>query len=151
MHSNNNHSSCKMDNKVRINNPHCPFLSSLLIALLPKCSFCTLAYTSAITMCSAKSLSGYSPGWASYISIAFTIITVSIVSWNYKGRKTTFAVLLSLTGIYFIIQGELHSGSLNSYYWGGTLVFLGVWINGNLFYFVKLLVSTQGNQVLQHG
>ena len=152
MHSGNKHCACKSHYKVRIKNPHYPFLSGLLIAILPKCPFCVMAYTSAITVCSAKSIAAvYSPGWTSYIPIALAILTLCIVAWNHKGKKTIAACFLILAGILFIAQSELFSGELTSYYWGCALLFSGVWVNGNLSYFVKLFTSGTSRESLQHG
>lgn len=138
MTTGNQHCGCSTHNKVRIKNPHYPFLSSLLIVLIPKCPFCIMAYTSAITVCSAKSMSGYSPQWTSWISICLAMVTFLIVAWNYKGRKTLLACALILTGILLIVRSELVTGVLTGYCWGSVLLFVGVWVNGNLSYVVKL-------------
>ena len=143
---------CKTHNKVRIKNPHYPFFSSLLIALLPKCPFCVMAYTSAITVCSAKTLTAvYSPEWTSTIPISLAILTLGIVAWNYKGKKTVAACFLILTGVFLIVQSELFSGVLTSYYWGCALLFFGVWVNGNLGYFVRLITLGTTKKSLQNG
>jgi hypothetical protein len=152
MFSGNKHCTCKTHNKVRIKNPHYPFFSSLLVALLPKCPFCVMAYTSAITVCSAKTITPvYSPAWTSYIPVSLAVLTLGIVVWNYKGGKTIASCLLMLTGILLIMRSELFSGQLASYYGGCSLLFLGVWVNGNLSYFVKLFTSRTGRESMQHG
>lgn len=151
MFAGNRHCRWATHNKVRIKNPHYPFLSTLLIVLLPKCPFCVMAYTSAITMCSAKSLTEYVPRWASNISISLALVTLLIVAWNYKGRKTIVACLLIIIGSLIIIQSELHSGLLTGYYWGSAMVFAGVWVNGNFSYVVRLFASRTEKTALQHG
>ena len=143
---------CKSHYKVKIRNPHYPILSGLLIALLPKCPFCVMAYTSAITVCSAKSLAAvYSPAWTAYIPVALAVFTLCIVAWNHKGKKTIAACLMIMAGIVCIMQSELFSGELSSYYWGCALLFSGVWVNGNLSYIVKLLAPRIRRESLQHG
>lgn len=137
-------------NKVRIKNPHYSFLSTLLIVLLPKCPFCVMAYTSAITMCGAGSMTGYSTLWTSYISICLALLTFLIVAWNYKGKKTILACLLILTGSLFIIQSELYSGLLTGYYWGSAMLFVGIWVNGNFSYFVRLVALRSQKTAWQH-
>lgn len=151
MSNGNHHCRCTTHNKVRIKNPHYPFLSTLLIVLLPKCPFCIMAYTSAITMCSAKSLSQHSPQWTSYISISLALLTLLIVAWNYKGKKTIVACLLIMIGSLFIVQSELHSGLLRGYYWGSAMLFAGVWVNGNFSYVVRLFTSRTEKPTWQHG
>jgi hypothetical protein len=147
----NKHCGCTTHNKVRIKNPHYPFLGSLLIVLLPKCPFCIMAYTSAITVCSAKSMSGYSPQWTSWISILLATLTFLIVAWNYKGRKTIVACALILVGVLLITQSELFSGLLTGYYWGSGLLILGVWVNGNFSSAVSMFASRTEKNALEHG
>ena len=142
---------CPTHHKVRINNPHYPLLSSLLIALLPKCPFCIMAYSSAITVCGAKSMSEFFPQWTSWISISLSLATLGIVAWNYKGMKTIIACLLILSGVYLIIQSELFTGRLTSYYWGCTLLFIGVWQNGSLSWFVKRIFPKRFERLIPHG
>lgn len=147
----NRHCRCTTHTKVRTKNPHYPLLSTLLIVLLPKCPFCLLAYTSAITMCSVKSLTQHAPQWTSYISIGLSVVTLLIVALNYKGMKTLVACLLILMGSSLIVQSELYSGLLTGYYWGCALVFLGVWVNGNFSYVVRILTSRKENPTWLHG
>ena len=116
------------------------FLPGLLIALLPKCPFCILTYTSAITICSSKSLSGYTPHWTSWISIVFSILTLIITLYNYKGQRTWLAALFILSGSAVITYSELYSGLIQPYYWGCGILIFGVWINGSLPYFIRLIV-----------
>jgi hypothetical protein len=156
MTSQNKHCHCTTHHKVRIKNASYPWLSTLLIVLLPKCPFCILAYTSAITVCSAKSLAGHSPVWTSYISVAFALFTFCIVAWNYKGKKTIVACLFILAGSLLIARSELYSGLLTSYYWGSALLIAGVWVNGSFSYFVKLFATRISKaeiakQVAHHG
>ncbi len=142
---------CATYHKVRLKNPYYPLLGSLLIALLPKCPFCIMAYTSAITVCSTKSLAGHSAQWTSYISISLSLLTFCIVAQNYKGRRTIAACLLILIGSSFVIYSELYSGLLGSYYWGSTILIVGVWVNGSFTYFTKLFASRMGKPVAHHG
>lgn len=117
------------------------FLPGIVIAFLPKCPFCVLSLTSAITVCSTKNLEAYTPHWASWISIAFAVITMGIVACNYKGRKTQLALFFIACGSALIVYSELIAGLLQPYYWGCALVLLGVWINASFFYFWNKLGS----------
>jgi hypothetical protein len=145
------HCKCKTHHKVRLKKSYYPLLGSLLIAILPKCPFCIVAYTSAITVCSAKSLTEYTPEWTSYIPISLAMLTFCIVVWNYKGKKTIAACALILAGGILITYSELYSGQLSSYYWGSALLVMGVWVNGNFSYFVDIVTSRMGKQAVSHG
>jgi hypothetical protein len=118
------------------------FLPGVLIALIPKCPFCILSFTSAITVCSSKSLSAYSPHWTSFISIGFTLLTIIIVALNYKGVKTQLALVVTVAGSILVSYSELYSGLLQPYYWGCSLLIMGVWMNGSLSFFLKKIKST---------
>ncbi len=116
------------------------FVPGLLIALIPKCPFCILSYTSAITVCSSKNLGAYVPHWTSWISIGFVIITLAITLYNYKGFRTQMAGLFILIGGVLIGYSELFTGLLQFYYWGCGILILGVWINGSLPFFLRKIV-----------
>jgi hypothetical protein len=113
------------------------FLPGIVIALIPKCPFCILSYTSAITVCSAKNISGHTPDWTSWISIAFALLTFIITAYNYKGWRTPIALLIIAAGCALVIYSELISGLLQPYYWGCSLLVLGIWFNGSLLFFVR--------------
>ena len=113
------------------------WLSGILIALIPKCPFCILAYSSAITVCSSKSLAAYTPDWTSSVSIAFSFLTLIITLYNYKGYRTQLACLLILIGSSLIVYSEIFTGVLTTYYWGCAILILGVWTNGSLPFFIS--------------
>ena len=112
-------------------------LSGLLIILLPKCPFCILTFSSAITLCSGAKIYQHAPGWASFISIGLAAATLLLLAWNYKGLRTIGAVSLVLLGSYFIISSELRTGELAEYYWGAFFLLLGVWMNGSFYFFFR--------------
>ncbi len=111
-------------------------MGGILIALIPKCPFCILAYSSAISLCcSAKVV--YTPEWTSWLSVILAFITLSGIILNYRGKRTWFAALLVVLGSLLIIQAELFTGELGEYYYGAAALLLGVWINGSFLYFFK--------------
>ena len=115
-------------------------LSGLLIVLLPKCPFCILTFSSAITLCSGAKIYQHAPSWASFISIGLAALTLLLLAWNYKGRRTLGAAALVLLGSWFIISSELQTGELAEYYWGAFFLLLGVWMNGSFLFFFRLWV-----------
>ena len=124
----------------------------LLIAIIPKCPFCILSYTSAITVCSSKNLSAFSPHWTSWISISFSLITFIITIYNYKGLRTQIACFFILMGGALIVYSELFTGLLQSYYWGSAILLLGVWLNGSLPFFLRTILPAKNYlSVNKHG
>lgn len=119
------------------------FLPGLFIALIPKCPFCILTYTSAITICSAKSLNGYAPHWTSWISISLTALTLIITLYNFKGYRTWIASGIILIGTVLISYSELITGLIQPYYWGCGILIFGVWVNGSLPFFIRLIMPTR--------
>ena len=116
-------------------------LSGLLIILLPKCPFCILTFSSAITLCSGAKIYQHAPGWASFISIGLAASTLLLLLWNYKGLRTIGAASLVLLGSYFIISSELWTGELAEYYGGAFFLLLGVWMNGSFYFFFRQWVK----------
>ncbi len=123
--------------KIKKNASAFPILTGILIAILPKCPFCIAAYSSAIALCSGKKIYNQDPDWTNFISIALAIITLAMVLFNYRGKRTWFAASLVLMGSFLIIQTELYTGELTGYYYGAGLLLLGVWANASLLYFYK--------------
>jgi hypothetical protein len=140
MQADTNLCACPSERKVKVKTAPTTLFSALLIAILPKCPFCMLAYSSAITVCSTKAMV-HTTGWSSYISITLAVITLLIVLYNYKGRRTIVAASFILIGTMIIAYSELYSGQVSHYYIGGVILFIGAWANGSLLFFVKLLKS----------
>lgn len=112
-----------------------PLLSSVLIALLPKCHFCILAYSSAITLCSGTKIYDHSPEWTSFISIGLAALTLLFILINYRGRRTVFSALMVLAGSILIIRTEIFTGEVMEYYYGVGLLMIGVWVNASFYFF----------------
>ena len=127
---------CVSKKRVVKSNGLFSFLPGVVIALIPKCPFCILSFTSAITVCSTKGISEYTPHWTSYLSIVFALVTAIIVGYNFKGTKTLVSLVLILMGTSLILYSELFTGLIQPYYWGCIILVLGVWLNGSLLHFV---------------
>ena len=116
-----------------------PVFTGIIIALIPKCPFCILAYSSAISVCGSVQLSQHSPLWTSWISVILALLTLLFIIFNYKGKKTLLAAAIILAGSGLIFWSELQSGALIQYQWGASLLILGVWLNGSFFFFARKL------------
>ena len=114
-----------------------PVVASIVIALIPKCPFCILAYSSAITLCSGSKIYQHTPVWSSYISITLAAFTLVLVLWNYKGMRTLWAAASVIAGSLFLVLSEIYTGSPSHYYFGAALLMFGVWMNANFMYFYR--------------
>ena len=127
--------SCPSKKRKSVQKSAYPILSSVLIALLPKCHFCILAYSSAITLCSGTKIYDHSPEWTSFISIGLAVLTLFFVLINYRGKRTIFSAIMVLIGSMLIIRTELYTGEIIEYYYGVGLLMIGVWVNASFYYF----------------
>lgn len=114
-------------------------LAGLLIAILPKCPFCILAYSSAATLCSGAKIYNHSPAWTSWISIALAAFILLSLLWNYKGYRTLLAAGLAFLGSALVLSSELYTGELATYYLGAALLLFGIWVNGSFRYFFSVI------------
>jgi hypothetical protein len=131
------HCKCKMEHKAeRRWLKSLGGLASLLIVILPKCPFCILAYSSAVTLCSGTKLYNHSPAWTSWISIALAGFILLTLLWNYKGYRTLLAIALAFLGSALVLSSELYTGELGTYYAGAVLLLFGIWVNGSFRYVV---------------
>lgn len=112
-------------------------LGGAAIALLPKCPFCLLAYSSAVTMCSGASFSDHSPQWVSFISIGLAALVIFTLIRNYRGPRTAVALFLALGGSALVAYSELVSGSLWNYQIGSVLILAAALLNGGLYLFLQ--------------
>ena len=126
------------------------FLPGIIVVLIPKCPFCILTYTSAITLCSSKSFSAHAPQWTIWISVSLSLLTLLITLYNYKGSRTLLAAFLILLGTTFIIYAELFISMMSIYYWGCSILILGVWVNGSLPSLIRSMFSKQKHFMNSH-
>ena len=114
------------------------WLPALAVAILPKCPFCLMAYSGAVSLCSGNMLYPNAGSIMSYITIALALVVVGSIAFNQKGTKTWIALLLALVGIAFLVAGQFYFISSINYYIGVILLFFGIWLNGSfLHYYYK--------------
>ena len=114
-----------------------PFLSSLLIAILPKCPFCISAYSSAVVLCSGKTLVSDQADGSSWVIMGLGAFTLLMVLLNFRGKRTWAAAAIILTGFGMILYSAFLSGSPGLYYLGSFLLLAGVWVNASFLYFFR--------------
>ena len=116
------------------------WLPAILVAILPKCPFCLMAYTGAVSLCSGNMLYPNSGTLASYVTTALALVVLFSILLNRKGRKTWFALGFAVMGMFFLVLGQFYLISEFNYYLGVILLFFGIWLNGSfLHYYRKFL------------
>lgn len=115
------------------------WLPAILVAILPKCPFCIMAYSGAVTMCSGNNLYPHAGSYMSYITLLLALIIIIGIGFNFKGRRTYWALATSGLGMMLILLSQFIFLSSFWYYFGSSLLFLGIWLNGSLFSLVNQL------------
>ncbi len=135
--ANNSSNHCSSKKNTICKKESLPFLAVVFIALIPKCPFCILAYSSAITLCSGTKVYMHSPAWTSWISIALAAMTLLMILLNYRGQRTIIAASLVIIGSAMIMISELYTGEISIYYCGASILLFGVWFNASFYFFYR--------------
>src|SRR5262249_24695145 len=104
-------------------------LSAILLALLPKCPFCLMAYSSTVMLCeNGAGMHGnsISSGTSMIITGILCPIILGSVMLNYQGKKTNYALLLIVIGIGIILGSFTILKSVFLYYSGILVLFSGI-------------------------
>ncbi len=128
---------CPSRKKPLVKKTELSIISGLLFALIPKCPFCIVAFSSAITVCGGKGLYALSPTWTPFLAVGLAAFTLAITWINNKGKQTIIASLILLTGICLIVFNEFYTQTFNTYYVGCCFLIFGVWYNGSFLYFYR--------------
>lgn len=137
---------CSTNTKSKVAN-RSSFLSVLFVIILPKCPFCIMAYTSAITMCGGHDMYMATNNWVSYIPIALAVIINGLIIYNWKGSRTSFALFLSLTGLVFVSLAHQLILSSDFYNYGTAFLFVAIWFNSNLVSFINTIIEKLRNSI----
>ena len=140
-----NHCGCAIKKAKKEKKSISPLFTGILIAILPKCPYCILAYSSAITMCSGTKLYTQMPGWTSYLLLVLAALTLLFILLNYRGKRTIIAATLVGAGSLLMLTCQFYTFNINHYYIGTFLLLFGVWVNASFRFFyrqwIKPLVS----------
>jgi hypothetical protein len=135
---------CEPCEKIFGGNPHkrsFSVISGILLAFLPKCPFCFMAFTNTLILCGeGNSLTcqrTFSSSTTSLLSILFCSIILLSIILNYRDSRTKYAIALALIGSLFVILSVIKTGGLPLYYFGIIFIFGGVWLNASLLYFLR--------------
>jgi hypothetical membrane protein len=125
------------------------FIAGVLLAILPKCPFCVMAYTSTIMLCGEGTLIESSrPHYSSttiFISVFFCLLIIAGILLNYRGKRTMYALGLCVIGILFILQSIIFSGGEKLYYIGISVLFTAIWLNTSLISLIRICKNAFSN------
>lgn len=134
--------SCRKQKKID-RTGHLGIASGIFLAILPKCPFCVMAYTSTAMLCGEGAVFEVSTTHNSALTIFITtvlgLVTLAAIITNRKGKRTYVAFALSLLGLFMVLFSVIRFGGQPLYYTGILLVFTGVWLNGSLVWFWRNL------------
>src|SRR5665213_1540315 len=132
---------CKKISPVNADKRRFSVFSGILLAFLPKCPFCFMAFTNTLILCGeGNSLTcqrTFSSSTTSLLSILFCSIILLSIIFNYRDSRTKYAIALAFTGSLFVILSVIKTGGLPLYYFGIIFIFSGVWMNASLLYFLR--------------
>ncbi len=125
------------------------FITGVLLAILPKCPFCIMAYTSTVMLCGEGTLiesnrTHYS-SITIYITFFFCLLIIAGILLNYRGKRTKYALGLSVLGTLFILQSVIFSGGEKLYYSGISILFTAIWLNTSLISLIRICKNAFSN------
>ena len=92
------------------------WLPALFIAIIPKCPFCIMAYSGAITLCTGTKMYPHADTTTSYISIGLAAFVILSIIFNYKGPKTKYALFITSIGTLLLLTSQFYWISEYLYY-----------------------------------
>ncbi len=120
---------------------HVPWLPAVVVAILPKCPFCIMAYAGAIPLCGGTTMYPNAGNISTYITVGFAVIVLLGILLNRKGVRTFHAGLIAMAGIFCIVASQVLWISMLLYYAGVSILFFGIWYNGSFAYFKRTCFS----------
>ncbi|MBL7770852.1 MAG: hypothetical protein JNK20_17885 [Flavipsychrobacter sp.] len=108
-------------------------LSGIVLAVLPKCPFCFVAFSSTLVLCGkgesvSQSISLSSAPTILFASV-FCLLAILSIALSYKDYRTRYALLVAIGGTACIMTSVLLSGGELLYYFGVLLIMGAVAIN----------------------
>lgn len=136
---------CKRDKKA-VKKKDYNLFTGILLAILPKCPFCVMAYTSTAVLCGKDTLIESSHHHYSVVTICITsflcVLVIAGILLNYRDVRTKYALAISVLGSLLILKSIIFSGGQQLYYIGVLMIFISVWLNGSLLSILRKLKRT---------
>jgi len=137
---------------VTRSNGRLSWIPAVLIAILPKCPFCVMAYSGAMSLCSGRMLYPNAGGWSGYVTVGVAALVLISILINRRDGRTHIAALIALLGISLLAYSQFVVMSSIIYYLAVSILFFGIWYNGSFLhfyhtYFKKRLIQRLKSQV----
>lgn len=124
------------------------FISGFLLAILPKCPFCIMAYSGTVMLCGKGTFLEAEQNRYSlptiFLTAFFCLLVIAGILLNFRGNRTKFALVLSAAGILMILNSVIRNGGEQLYYLGVSIMFIAVWLNGSLISYLRKFKNTLG-------
>ncbi len=124
---------CKKTNYL----PFFSWMPGILVAILPKCPFCIMAYSGAVTLCSGTTLYPNSGSNAAYLTLAISVFILFMILRNYRGKRTIVSLILCSIAILLLLVSQLILMESFIYTIASILLLFGIWYNGSFLYCYK--------------
>ncbi len=136
----NNCHSCGRENKKE-KDSKLSFLSSLLVIIIPKCPFCIMAFSSAMTVCGGQSYYMSHNNWVSLIPLVLAAVVVVMIARNFRDIRTFLALAISIFSTIMLILS--HQLIISEVYFtiGSIMLVFSVWLNGSFISFVNFVTK----------
>ena len=135
MYCNKKTNSCGFKNNFKLSSSS--WLSTILIIILPKCPFCVMAYSGAMTLCSGRMLYPNSNSQSIYFILGLSLIVLFGIILNYKGKRTIASIIIALLGISLLMLSQVYWYSEVGYYTSVLIIMTAIWNNGSLHYLLS--------------
>jgi len=109
------------------------WLPTIVIAILPKCPFCVMAYSGAVSLCSGKTLFPNAGASSIYIFSLLCLLVLLSIKLNHRDNRTRMALAVAGFGSMIVIASQYFLLDKSIFYFGAVVIILGTWINGSLY------------------
>jgi hypothetical protein len=109
-----------------------PAVFGFIILILPKCPFCLVAYSSAITLCGTSTLitrTTHHAGGGAYIALLMGVVIASCILFTNKNKSYySVALAMAFTGLLLLSIGIFKTDAMLFYYSGAALLVMATFI-----------------------
>jgi hypothetical protein len=135
---------CKNSSKKVLFQKQTGVVAGILLALLPKCPFCYMAFSGTLMLCgngSGMFTRTFSSLPTQIFSVTFCLLILLFIILNFRDKRTLYAIALAVVGSAMVIYSTTIAGGLMLYYSGVVMIFFSVWLNASLLYFTNRITK----------